>query len=161
MNTLGHTQWFYFKVKTKFNAKTTVRFNILNLVKPKSLYEEGLKVLVLDCIGFEHDQATFAAEDKDLPVWKRGGLDITYKQNDYYVSNYAKLYSLSFSYEFEAGEANELYFAHSIPYTYSMLNDYLHTLGKKRMQLCHSLAGNKVEYLHIHNSTSQIESAQK
>lgn len=64
-----------------------MRFHILNLYKQKSLYEEGLKVLVLDCVGIEYDRATFAAEDKDLPVWKRGGLDITYRQNEYYVSN--------------------------------------------------------------------------
>ena len=67
VNTCGHTQWFYFKVKTNFKEKTIVRFNILNLMKSRSLYEEGLKVLVLDCIGFEYDLATFAAEDKDLP----------------------------------------------------------------------------------------------
>jgi hypothetical protein len=40
-----------------------------------------------------------------------------------------------------------------MPYTYSMLNKYLNknaTKDKaKRMTLCHSLAGNKIEYLHI------------
>ena len=109
-----------------------MRFHIVNLYKAKSLYEEGLRVLVLDCAGIDYEKATFAAQDEDLPVWKRGGADITYRQNEYYVSNQHKLYSLSFSYEFAAGE-NELYFAHSIPYTYSMLNDYLNKTGKKRM----------------------------
>ena len=51
----------------------------MNLLKQRSLYEEGLKVLILDCIGISRDKATFEAEEKDLPVWKRGGLDITYK----------------------------------------------------------------------------------
>lgn len=47
-----------------------------------------------------------------------------------------------------------MYFAHSIPYTYSMLNDYLKETKVKRHLLCHSLAGNKVEYLHITNKPS-------
>ena len=38
INTNGHTQWFYFKVKSKFEKKTSVKFNIINLYKPKSLY---------------------------------------------------------------------------------------------------------------------------
>ena len=46
-----------------------------------------------------------------------------------------------------------MYFAHSMPYTYSMLCKYLNnnvTKEKaKRQVLCHSLAGNKVEYLYI------------
>ena len=156
VNTSGHTQWFYFKVKANYTRPTTVRFHIVNLYKGKSLYEEGLRVLVLDCTGIDYDKAVWGAPDEDLPVWKRGGADITYKQNEYYGSSYHRLYSLSFSYEFAAGE-QELYFAHSIPYTYSLLNYYLNNSGKKRMQLCHSLAGNKCEYLHITNNQSKIE----
>lgn len=42
-----------------------------------------------------------------------------------------------------------------------MLNEYLNTYTRKRMQLCHSLAGNKVEYLHIHNAYSETEQSKK
>jgi len=35
-----------------------------------------------------------------------------------------------------------------------MLNDYLKETKVKRHLLCHSLAGNKVEYLHITNKVS-------
>ena len=38
VNTNGHTQWFYFKVKANFKKRTSVKFNLLNLYKPKSLY---------------------------------------------------------------------------------------------------------------------------
>ena len=38
INTNGHTQWFYFKVKSKFKKRTAVKFNLINLYKPKSLY---------------------------------------------------------------------------------------------------------------------------
>jgi cytosolic carboxypeptidase protein 2/3 len=44
-----------------------------------------------------------------------------------------------------------MYFAHSLPYTYSMLNEYLSAQKIKRHTLCHSLAGNKVEYIIITN----------
>jgi len=45
INSKGHTQWFYFQVKnTKANMK--VKFNLLNFIKPKSLYNEGMKVLI-------------------------------------------------------------------------------------------------------------------
>ena len=63
---------------------------------------------------------------------------------------------MQFTYEFKKGY-QEVYFAHSIPYTYSMLCDYLAKQKVKRQTLCHSLAGNKVEYLHITNSSSKAE----
>ena len=41
-NTRGHTQWFYFSVQ---NGKKlgNVTFNICNLSKPRTLYEQGMK----------------------------------------------------------------------------------------------------------------------
>ena len=48
INTNGHTQWFYFKVKGHFKKKTTVKFNLVNMYKSKSLYQYGMKVLTLD-----------------------------------------------------------------------------------------------------------------
>jgi hypothetical protein len=42
-----------------------------------------------------------------------------------------------------------------------MLNNYLNTYATKtkakRITLCHSLAGNKIEYLHITNKIKKIE----
>jgi len=65
INTSGHTQWFYFKIVSKFStedsvARRTVKFDILNLQKKRSLYEQGMRILVLDC-------------NKEDPVWERGG----------------------------------------------------------------------------------------
>lgn len=49
-----------------------------------------------------------------------------------------------------------------MPYTYTMLNTYLNenvTKEKaKRQTLCHSLAGNKIEYLYISNKNKVVES---
>lgn len=80
-------------------------------------------------------------------------------QNKYTNENCPNgLFQISFSYEFPKGK-KEIYFAHSIPYTYTMLNDYLNrnvTKEKaKRQNLCYSLAGNKVEYLQITNKAKK------
>lgn len=45
VNTSGNTQWFFFRVSNTQRAQT-VRFSMLNLCKPDSLYNEGMKVLV-------------------------------------------------------------------------------------------------------------------
>lgn len=44
VNTSGHTQWFFFKTSNLVAGQ--VRFNMLNLCKPDSLYNEGMKILV-------------------------------------------------------------------------------------------------------------------
>ena len=48
INTNGHTQWFYFKVKSNFKKPTSVKINLINLYKSKSLYQYGMQVLQLD-----------------------------------------------------------------------------------------------------------------
>lgn len=42
-NTSGHTQWFYFKIRASLPVGTKIRFHILNLMKPDSLYNYGMK----------------------------------------------------------------------------------------------------------------------
>ena len=44
INTNGHTQWFFFRVGNTRRGHS-VKFNILNLAKPDSLYNEGMRVL--------------------------------------------------------------------------------------------------------------------
>jgi len=44
INTNGHTQWYFFRISnTKKGMK--IRFNIINLAKPDSLYNYGMKIL--------------------------------------------------------------------------------------------------------------------
>jgi len=50
--TKGYTQWFYFRVGNT-RANKTYRFNIINLVKPDSLYNHGMKPLVYSEIEAE------------------------------------------------------------------------------------------------------------
>lgn len=44
INTNGHTQWFFFRVSNTRKG-ASIKFNILNLAKPDSLYNYGMKVL--------------------------------------------------------------------------------------------------------------------
>ena len=90
-----------------------------------------------------------------MPKWERGCHDISYTQNKYTNANCPNgLYSVEFTYTFGKG-TKEIYFAHSIPYTYTMLHEYLAKKNQKRFLLCKSLAGNNVEYLHITNKNEK------
>jgi hypothetical protein len=64
MHTAGHTQWFYFSVSNTHPPALVrlaeqgvqvppvrVRFNIVNLTKPDSLYNLGMRPVVYSCLG--------------------------------------------------------------------------------------------------------------
>ena len=102
INTNGHTQWFYFKCKSCFKKKTSVKINLLNLYKPKSLFQYGMRVLTLDVTqkdpinppppvgkdklnkNVESTASTDKSAGKDdddnskLPLWERSCKDIVY-----------------------------------------------------------------------------------
>ena len=176
-NTRGHTQWYYFKVVYKDiplapEKKThKVKFNVLNLAKTSSLYQEGMKVAIWSKRRFEQDGTG----------WFRGGEEISYTQNDiprYTESGNAHqkkgesafllnnngagegvetYFTFSFKYEFEPNTNDEVWFAHAIPYTYSQMQNSVKALvDDKRNRnclkvnlLCQSLARNPVPLLTI------------
>ena len=118
VNSSGHTQWFFFRVQNtkKYNK---VRFNILNLSKGDSLYNEGMKIL------FYSEKL---ANDKDIG-WQRGGHNIYYYQNGIRKEAVKpgrppkQFYTLTFTFEFPFDD-DTVFFAYSYPYTYSdMLDD--------------------------------------
>jgi hypothetical protein len=144
LNTLGHTQWFYFAVK---NMQKGVRykFNIVNLLKSDSLYNQGMKPLIYS----DHDART---QGKG---WVRGGENICYYRNSIKRKN-GHFYTFSWSYIFE--NANDTYyFAYCYPYTYSDLQNYLNTLEAQRQMktflkrsiLCQTNCGNNCDLLTI------------
>lgn len=45
VNTMGHTQWFFFRVQNT-RKDMEVKFNMLNLAKPDSLFNHGMKPLI-------------------------------------------------------------------------------------------------------------------
>jgi cytosolic carboxypeptidase protein 2/3 len=135
----------------------------VNLTKPDSLYREGMRPLMY---------STKEAEVNEIG-WRRCGTNIAYFRNDdnnYNNSNYTKLiddfddeepntnwsFTLTFNIEFQHAD-DTVFFAHSYPYTYSDLQDYLLAIQKhpikskfcKLRLLCRSLAGNNVYNLTV------------
>lgn len=97
--------------------------------------------------------------------WFRGGEDISYFQNNYrreHMTNYQRCYyTFTFTYTF-MHDFDTVYFAYSVPYTYSDLIEELGEIEKNtikrefvsRNTLCRTLAGNKCEYLTITNRSN-------
>lgn len=145
--TKKHTQWYYFQIKNA-RPNITYRFTIMNFLKSGSLYNEGMKPLMYS----EKD-----ARDKSVG-WIRVGSNIKYYKNNIKVEENKErcYYSLHWTCTFP-NENDIHYFAHSYPYTYSDLQEYLTYLGSdsqrrkvcKQRVLCQTLAGNHVYVLTI------------
>ncbi|XP_050079667.1 cytosolic carboxypeptidase Nna1 isoform X2 [Anopheles maculipalpis] len=176
MYTNRHTQWFYFQVKNT-KAKVVYRFSIINLTKPDSLYKEGMRPLMYSTMDAECNQVG----------WRRCGDNIAYFRNEdnsngYNYSHYhhrpvdddedeyigTSSFTLSFNIEFKY-DGDTVYFAHSYPYTYSDLQDYLMCIQRNPVKskfcklrlLCRSLAGNNVYYLTVTAPTTHEDDNQK
>ena len=67
--TNGYTQWFYFRVQNTRKDKV-YRFNIVNLMKPDSNYNQGMRPLLY---------STKEAEESRIG-WQRDGFNIAYYQ---------------------------------------------------------------------------------
>ncbi|XP_055913111.1 cytosolic carboxypeptidase Nna1 isoform X2 [Eupeodes corollae] len=154
-------QWFYFRVgRTKKNL--SYRFSIVNLVKSDSLYNEGMRPLM-----YSTTNARVIGQG-----WRRCGENICYYRNDDENSNEEdednSSYTLTFNIEFPHDD-DTVYFAHSYPYTYTDLQDYLMAIQKhpvkskfcKLRLLCRSLAGNNVYYLTVTAPTTDEELMKK
>ena len=110
-NSRGNTQWFFFRVTNTFK-RSAVRFHLINLRKKDSLFNHGMRVLVY---SKKHFKETGEG-------WHRDGSDIAYYANGIPRGNRnnTKYYSLSFTHTFEYS-ADTVYFAYSVPYTYTQL----------------------------------------
>jgi hypothetical protein len=148
-NTAGNTQWFFFRVSNTVKD-LKVRFNIVNLGKGDSLFNYGMRVMVF----------SEAEERINEKGWHRGGENILYHKNSMLKPGSGKsFYSVTFSYLFHHSK-DTVYFAYSIPYTYSDLMKYLLSLENNqkvnslfsRRLLCTSIGGNRCDYLTITSS---------
>ncbi|XP_078089266.1 cytosolic carboxypeptidase 3-like [Mustelus asterias] len=152
--TSKHTQWYYFQVQNMQEA-VEYRFTIINLMKPTSLYNMGMKPLM------------YSTKDAELYQvgWRRVGSQIKYYRNNY-GSDKQQYYSLTWTFEFPH-HADTCYFAHCYPYTYSDLQDYLMSVANdpakskfcKVRVLCRSLAGNMVYVLTVTNPSENSKTA--
>jgi murein tripeptide amidase MpaA len=148
VNTGGNTQWFFFRISNTC-AKTSIRFSMLNLCKPDSLYNEGMKVLVY---SEKH------AQNKDIG-WHRSGHKISYYPNGIKKEgerNFRTHYTMTVTYDFDYEDDN-VYFAYCYPYTYTEMVEELNAILAdpikqqyvQKKTLTETLAGNKCEVLTI------------
>ncbi len=142
-----HNQWFHFSVKN-MTPNTAYRFNILNMSKPASQFNNGMQPVM------------YSLAD---PGWKRVGDFVFYMKNHYSKpdpkenndekdsnSNLGNTFStLVFSVSFK-NENDTCYIAYHYPYTYSELQRTLYLLQNspffkqfcRRTLLCRTLGGN-------------------
>lgn len=106
-NTKGHTQWYYFKI-SNVRANKQYRFNIINLMKPDSLYNHGMRPLL-----YSETEAK-----KYGKGWQRQGNDVCYYQNSMKRKNSGYYYTLTWNTTFKH-DNDTIYFAHCYPYTYT------------------------------------------
>ncbi|KAL4495015.1 hypothetical protein ABPG72_015715 [Tetrahymena utriculariae] len=148
-NTKGHQSWFYFKISNT-KANQTVRFNVCNFQKKRSLYQRGLKPYIL------------SQKDKDQfgQIWKQGGSNVYYSKRknikyDMLVNSSKQYYQMTFDYTFEY-DNDEVYFAALPPYTYSDMRKFMTsdiiTSNKqylREVKLCRSLGGLFIPQINI------------
>lgn len=156
------TQWFYFRIKN-VRANTEYTFNIVNLCKPDSSYNQGMKPLV-------YSEKARAQQGKG---WYRDGHEIRYGPTTHRIkkltSGEQSCYTLSFKIKFPY-DHDTVFLSHCFPYTYSdlvtFLNDHCNIFSMKdrlkRTQMCRTIAGNSVEMLIITNlESTQDEIAER
>ena len=150
INSKGHTQWFFFSVENT-TPNLNIKFNILNFAKSDSLYNDGMKILVY----------SNKAQESLNCGWVRGGESIKYYSNGIVKEGSASLKtysSLSFTYQFVYND-DKVFFAYSLPYTYSSLQGLLDSYESDsvrsqffhRKTLCKSIGGNRCDYITITN----------
>ena len=153
-NSRGCTQWFYFSVSNTRPAKK-YKFNIINMLKPDSLYNHGMRPLMY---------SEYEAK-KNGKGWFRGGQNICYYQNTMKRKTSGFYFTLTFEVTFSY-KNDCVYFAHSYPYTYTDLKRYLQSIESdprkkdrvRRKTLCQSGAGNNIDVLIITNFNNDAES---
>lgn len=182
-DTHGHMQWFYFGVSNIRASATTAkyRFNIVNLCKPDSLFNQGLQPVV------------YSVKDAKLKRtgWRRSGSDIYYFSNPFprpskCAAKFPKsnneggagataqhtagtYYTLTFTLEF--ANADDTYLiAHSYPYTLSdhqtHLEKILHHSGcrirniLRHTVLCTTLSGKHCDLLSISDFSASSQELQ-
>ena len=123
---------------------------MLNLAKPDSLYNYGMKVL---CFSNK-------LKDTEGVGWHRIGESINYLANQYKregnIRFYRTYYTFTFTHTFEH-DNDHVFFSHCFPYTYSDLTEDLTRIEKEpgtanffhRTTLTRTLAGNKCDYLTV------------
>ncbi|ORX58532.1 Zn-dependent exopeptidase [Piromyces finnis] len=147
LNTNGHVQWFFFQVKN-MQGNHEYQFTLGNFTKPKSLFNNGMKVLVY----------SKKKKEKENIGWYRTGYNISYTKNKK-CSNFKQTYLLDMSIVFTE-DNDTCYIAYCYPYTYSDLQRDINILkmdNKLFNVLNHEIIGesinkNKIDLITITNN---------
>eukprot|EP01065_Artemidia_motanka_P015691 TRINITY_DN1941_c2_g1_i1.p1 TRINITY_DN1941_c2_g1~~TRINITY_DN1941_c2_g1_i1.p1 ORF type:complete len:975 (+),score=259.60 TRINITY_DN1941_c2_g1_i1:65-2926(+) len=161
--TQRYSQWFHFSVGG-LQQGASYTFRIINLVKPRSLFGEGLRPLCRYCTC----SAERLSEPADDAVrcecsWCRVGTDISYSANKLLQPKKGKkakqknFFTLSFTFVPlwpKQGAPQRWFFARCFPYSWTDLQRYLRSLAAsraclRRKVLCDTLAGNACDVLTI------------
>lgn len=153
-NTRGNTQWYYFSISNT-KAGVNYRLNIINMIKPDSLYNYGMKPCVYSKLQAEQSKRG----------WRREGSDICYYQNNIKKKVGGNYYTLTFTITPE-NDSDTIYISHCYPYTYTDLCKYLNRLMSdtkkrnkiRRKTLCQTIAGNSCDIITITNFTNDENS---
>jgi hypothetical protein len=148
-----------------------IRLNLINMMKSDALYNYGMKPVIYseysakhDNIGWRHWKTEQICYYKNLKTYlqinskgmKKNQKIKKKKSSSSSSSSSSNYYTLSFVYTFYREDT--VYFAHSIPYTYSHLQQFLYGLELKYSQfnsifnrklLCHSLCHNRCDLILI------------
>ncbi|EFJ49798.1 hypothetical protein VOLCADRAFT_59220 [Volvox carteri f. nagariensis] len=158
INTRGHTQWFFFSIANT-RAGCRYKFNIINLLKEDSLYNDGMQPLV---------HSAKAQAGRGLG-WHRAGTRICYYANTIRRGRSGKTY-FTLTFTLTTQYDNDLvHVAHCYPYTYTDLQRYIRSLEVdplrrhqlRRESLATSLAGNVVDVLTITSPTDDPEALKR
>ncbi|KAI8851775.1 hypothetical protein BC829DRAFT_441113 [Chytridium lagenaria] len=115
-STKGHTQWYFFRLKGMVEG-CQYRFEIVNLMKPKSLYGRGLRPLVY---------SERVAEEKGIG-WHRSGTNIDYYKTPSTTTDDHPSHTLTFT--LTTPHPNDtIYLSHCYPYSYTHLQRDLYFL---------------------------------
>lgn len=132
-NTKGHTNWYFFKVNNQ-QQTGTILFNICNIVKKRNLYGKGMTPYTL-----------VQRADSPKQEWSQNKcFDIQFVERLCRYGTERVSNQLQFKFDFYA-ENMEVYFAYSIPYTYSDMQQFVQSINShpqvRISTLCESWSG--------------------
>jgi len=157
-NTKGNTQWYYFSISNT-RANRLYRFNIINMMKPDSLYNYGMRPLMYSTLEAVRQRKG----------WARCGQEVCYYQNPIKRRSASGcFYTLTFAVVLPH-DNDVVYFAHCYPYTYTDLSAYLNHIAAdpakrnrvRRSVICQTIAGNNIDLLTITTFNNDKESLKK
>jgi len=140
----------FFKV-SNLKQGQAYKFNVMNLVKPDSLHNQGLKIL---CRSINADAC-----------WKRKGTNIAYYKNSILRYPNAYYYTLTFTL---TADTEAMYVASDHPYSYTDLCNFIKEVCTEESKsvitkaiLCKTIAGNECPILTVTNFNSSKEEIDK